>query len=161
MGTLHTNLPRARCIPDQARTTFNGAIKSLLALISAFLSVETDTAVMQGERTTAPGLTGEIFEKGGGCSRKDNFNIPAFPGLFRMLAIRLEYANATMSSEGASQLTGHISPSPRPCVSTRGSTSRSLYGCALASIGAFSHRSSPFTGKSRTTTPLATIACVC
>lgn len=74
MLTLHAGLPRARCIPDKVGTTFDGVIEGLLALISAFISVDTDTFVMQGERITAPRFAAEMFEKGGGCSRNCNFD---------------------------------------------------------------------------------------
>jgi hypothetical protein len=73
--TLHAGLPRARCIPDKARTTFDGVIEGLLALISAFPSVDTDTSVMQGERITVPRFAAEMFEKGGGCLRNCNFDV--------------------------------------------------------------------------------------
>jgi hypothetical protein len=66
--TLHAGLP------DKAGTTFDGLIESLMAQISAFLSVDTDNFVMQGKRITAPGSPGEKFEKGGGCLRKANSN---------------------------------------------------------------------------------------
>lgn len=62
------------CMPDKVGTTFDGVIEGLMAQIRAFLSVDTDTSVMQGERITAPGSPGEKFAKDGGCLRKANFN---------------------------------------------------------------------------------------
>lgn len=54
--TLYAGLPQARYVPDEARIMFDSAVNRSLARISAFLAVDTDAFVMQGERTTAPDL---------------------------------------------------------------------------------------------------------
>lgn len=95
------------CIPDKAGTTTDGVIEGLLALISAFLPVDTDTFRMQGERITAPGFTKETFEKGGGCLRECNSRLFLYQKSSTMSAVRSKHQLEKITSGKALRRTRH------------------------------------------------------